>query len=122
MPHTLVKPAREDTIPVVDEKAVGMISRNRCTQLLEGPRRCGLYCDIGMQNPARGMFYDHKHIEEAKGHRDHHAEVKGHNALGMNTHKGPPALRWYAVAPIRVQTPWHIFAHGPGGHAQTELH
>jgi hypothetical protein len=42
IPHRLVKPAREDTIPVVDEKAVGMISRNRCTQLLEGPRRRGL--------------------------------------------------------------------------------
>ena len=39
--------------------------------------------DVGMQDAARSMFHDDKHLEEAKGYRDHHTEITRHDRPGM---------------------------------------
>ena len=70
-----------------------MVRWDRFTQLLQRPGRRGVRGHIGMQNPAGRVFHHHKHIEEAKGRRDHHAEVTGDDRLGMIADKGSPALR-----------------------------
>src|SRR5215510_4704337 len=49
------------------------------------------------------MFHDHKHIQDAKGGRDDHAEITGHDCLGMVAHKRSPACgvggsSWFDVA------------------------
>src|SRR5919109_4569090 len=83
----LVKLWREDAIAVMNQESVGMVSGNRCAQLLEGPRRCRMRRDMGMQDAARGMFHDDEHVEEAKGCGDHHTAITGHNGLGMIAYK-----------------------------------
>jgi len=104
----LVKLLREDAIAVMDQEAVGMVSGNRFAQLLQGPRRCWMRRDIGMQDAARSMFHDDEHVEEAKGGCDHYAEVTGHDRLGMIAHKRAPALGSHAFAPTVVHARRHV--------------
>jgi len=56
--NALVQLWREDTITVMNQESVGMVSGNRFAQLLQGPRRCRMRRDIGMHDAARGMFHD----------------------------------------------------------------
>ena len=63
----LVKLLREDAIAVMQQASVGMVSGNRFAELLQGPRRCRMRRDIGMQDAARGMLHEDEHVEETKG-------------------------------------------------------
>src|SRR5438132_4212865 len=110
--YALVKLLREDAIAVMYQKSVGMVSGNGFAQLLQGPRRCRMRRDIGMQDAARGMFHDDEHVEEAKGGCDHHTEITGHNGLGMIAHKGLPALGRRTFPSPRVQARGQIRAYG----------
>src|SRR5262249_52802865 len=103
---------REDTITVMKQESVGMVRGNRFAQLVQGPRRCRVRRDIGIYNAARGMFNDDEHIEEAKGRRDHDAEITGHDRLGMIAYKGLPTLRRRSFASTRVQAFRQILAYG----------
>ena len=60
MAHALVESLGEDTIAVMDEEAVVMVRWNRFTQLLQRPFRRWMRGHIDMQQPARGVFHDHK--------------------------------------------------------------
>ena len=75
-----------------------MVRWDRFAQLLQRPWGRGMRRHIDMQDPAGGVFHDHKDVEEAKGRRDHHAEVARDDRLGMIAHKGPPALGRRAFA------------------------
>ena len=110
--YALVELLREDAVAVMDEEAVGMVRWNRFAQLLQRPRGRGMRRHIGMEDAAGGMFHDHKHVEEAKGRRDHDTEVTRHDRLGMIAHKGLPALGRHAFPSPRVQALRHILAHG----------
>ena len=68
--------------------------------------------DIGMQHPTRGVFHDHQDVEQAKGRRDHDAEVTGNNRLGMVVDKGPPALGWNAFPPTVIRVLRQVLPHG----------
>ena len=52
---------------------------------------------IAMQDPARGVFHDHKDIEEPKGRRHYHTEVTGDDSCGMIADKRPPTLGRHAL-------------------------
>src|SRR5215467_4928715 len=108
----LVQLLREDTITIMNQEAVGMVSGNRFAQLLQGPRRCRGRRDIDRYDAACGMFHDDEHIEEAKGRRDHDTEITRHDRLGMVPYKGLPALRRHAFPSFRVQALRQIFAYG----------
>ena len=58
------------------------------------------------------MFHEHKHVEEAKGRRDHDAEITGHDGPGMIADKGLPALRRRTFPSTRVQAFRQILAYG----------
>ena len=69
-------------------------------------------------DPACGMFHNHKHIEEAKGERDHHAEVTGHNSLRMFTHKVLASAEMIHLALDRNDGARQIFAHRAWGYTE----
>ena len=98
MTHALIDVFGEKSIPVMDEHAVGVISRDGFSELLHGPRRRGMRSDIDMKEPSARMLNHHKHIENAECRRDGHAEVTRDNALGMIADKCGPALRLTALA------------------------
>ena len=110
--YAAVKLRREDAIAIMDEEAIAMVRWDRFAQLLQCPGGCGMRGHIDMQNPACGVFHQHKHVEEAKGRRDHHTEVTGHDRLGMIAHKGPPALRRHTFPSTRVQALRQILPDG----------
>src|SRR5215470_2229707 len=109
---TLVKLLGENTIPVMQQKAVRVVSRNRFTQLLERPVGGGVRCDIAMQDLARRVFHDHKDIEEAKGRRDHDTKVTRHDRLGVVMQKRPPALCSDALAWTRSEALRQVLPYG----------
>src|SRR5262249_17739306 len=98
MTHALVDVLGEKSIPVMDENAVGVISRECFSELVHGPRRRGMRRDIDMKEPSARMLNHHKDIEDAKCRRDCHAEVARYNALSMIADKCGPALRLAAFA------------------------
>ena len=81
--YALVKLGRENAVPVMQQKTVAMIGRNRFPELLEGPLRCGMGCHIDMEEAPGRVLHQDKHVEEAKGGRDDHAEVTRDDRLGM---------------------------------------
>ena len=110
--YAAVKWRREDAIAIMEEKAIGMIRWDGFAQLLQGPGGGGMRGHIDVQNPACGMFYEHNHVEQAKGGSDHHTEVTRDDGLGMIAHKGLPALRRRTFPPPRVQAFRQILADG----------
>src|SRR5262249_21685122 len=111
---TLVKLRGENAVPVVQEKTVAMVSRNGFTQLLECPGGRGMRGHIHVEDTARGMFHQHKHVEETKGRRDHDAEVAGDDHLRIVTHKGAPALGRRTFAVTVVYAFRHVLPDGAG--------
>src|SRR5918996_5925213 len=73
--HRLVKRLGEDRITVMDQKAVGVLGRNRFAGLLHRPWGCGVCRHIHEEDAACEMFHHDKHVEEAKGRRDHHTKI-----------------------------------------------
>ena len=108
----LVELRREDAIAIMEEEAIAMVRWDRFAQLLQCPGGRGMCRHIDMQDPACRVFHEHKHVEEAKGRRDHDTEVTGHDRLGMIAHKGPPALRRRAFPSTRVQALGQILPYG----------
>src|SRR5215471_4514013 len=119
--YALVKRLREDTVAVMQEKAVAVVSRYRLTQLLQRPRRRRVHRDIGVQNAVGRMFHHDKHGEEAKGGRDDHAEVTRDDRLGMIADKGAPAVRCRALAWPPVERLRHVSTPGAGRPPQAQL-
>src|SRR5262245_20935623 len=114
MTHALVDVLGEESISVMDENAVGVISRDGFSELLHGPRRRGVRRDIDLKEPSAHMLNHHKDIENAECRRDCHAEVTRDNALSMITNKCGPALRLTAFAWTSYTAAWHVFAHRSG--------
>src|SRR5262249_45410687 len=119
--YALVKRLREDTVAVMQEKAVAVVSRYRLTQLLQRPRRRRMHRNIGVQNAAGRMLHHDKHVGEARGGRADHAEVTRDDRLGMIANKGAPALRCRALAWPLVVRRRHVFTHGAGRYPQAQL-
>jgi hypothetical protein len=74
---------REDTVAVMEEESVPMVSRYRVAALLYGPLGCGMHRRMAMQNPARGVLYQHEDRDETKGRRDHRAESAGDDGIPL---------------------------------------
>lgn len=98
VPDALIKLQGEDAIPVMQEKAIGVVSRDRLAQLLHGPLRGGVCGDVAVQEAPCRVFHDHKNVQQVKGRRDDHTKVAGDNGLGMVPDKGGPALGCHAAA------------------------
>jgi hypothetical protein len=60
VPYTLVELLREDGIPVMDEEAVAMVTRDGFAELLQCPVGCRMCSHIAMQDTAGGVFHDTK--------------------------------------------------------------
>ena len=78
-------------------------------------------CDVDVDESASFMFNHHKDIEEAEGHRDDHEEVTRHDAFRMIAEEGGPPLRLTTLTWSSHAVVWHVFPHGSGRDAQTEL-
>src|SRR5262249_18896622 len=112
--YTLVELCRENAVPVMEQEAIGMLSRKSFAQLLERPWRCGMGCHLDVEDTPCGVFHEHKHIEEAKRGRDHHAKVTGNDCRGMISDERSPVLGRHAVPLTTVEMRRHVFPHGPG--------
>src|SRR5215470_18240566 len=110
--YAAVELRREDAIAIMEEKAIVMIRWDCFAQLLQGTGGGGMRGHIDVQNPACCMFHEHKHVEEAKGRRDHDAEITGHDGPGLIAYKGLPALRRRTFPSPRVQAFRQILAYG----------
>src|SRR6516165_6662800 len=121
MTHALIDVFGENSIPVMAEHAVGVISRDGFSELLHGPRRCGMRRDIDMKEPSARLLNHHKNIKNAECRRDCHAEVTRDNALSMIAEKCRPALRLAAFAWAADTVTGHVCAHGAWRDPQTEV-
>src|SRR5215472_5402173 len=63
IPKTLVDLLIEDTVPIVDDEAIGMIARQRFPELLQCPFRRGMASDIVVENPPRFDLHDDEDVE-----------------------------------------------------------
>ncbi len=90
--HHLVHFFREDSITVMNDISISVVSGKRFAELLQGPVRCGMGCDIAMHDPARSDFHEHEYIENPERGRDHDKEVTGHDTLRVIPDEGRPAL------------------------------
>jgi len=114
---TAVELCREDAIPVMEEETVAMVRRDRFAQLLQRPDRRGVRRDIDVEDAPRGVFHHDKHVEQAKGRRDHYTEVTGHDRPRMIAHKGAPALGRGAFASPTLEAFGHVLSDRPRRHA-----
>ena len=121
MAHALINRFGEDGVPVMDEYAVRVVSRDRFTQLLDRPLSGGMRCHIDMKEPAAGMLNDNKHIKHAEGRGDRYAKVTCHDAFGVIAKKSGPALRLAAFARTANTVIRHIFTHGSWRDLQAEF-
>src|SRR4051794_1044473 len=77
--HHLVHFFREDSITVMNDVSISVVSGKRFAELLQGPVRFGMGCDIAMHDPARSDFHEHEYIENPERGRDDDKEVAGHD-------------------------------------------
>src|SRR5215831_5516377 len=90
--QTLVDFLCEDAIAIMDDEAIGMISRQRFPELLERPFRRGMGRDVVVENLAGSNLYDDEDVEGTERGRDHHEEVAGYHDFGMVADEGQPTL------------------------------
>src|SRR5215472_17416627 len=119
IPKTLVDLLSEDTVPIVDDEAIGMITRHRFPELLQRPFRRGMASDIVVENPPRTDLHDDEDVEGTECGGDHHEEVAGHHDLGMVADKGQPALFGGRRVPWTVSM--QVLADGAWGDPNSEL-
>src|SRR5215467_1206322 len=116
---TLVHLLSEDTVPIVDDEAVGMIARQRFPELLQRPFRRGMVSDVVVENLPRFDLHDDEDVEGTECGGDHHEEVAGHHDLGMVADKGQPALFGVRRAPWTVSM--QVLADGARGDLHGQL-
>ena len=109
------------TVAIMNQEAIAMVCGNGFTQLLERPWRRGMRGHIDVKKSAVGVFDNHKDIEPTEGYRHRHAEVTGHDGLGMIAHKRRPGLRRHACAWTGSQEFRHLFPYGAWRDAQSQL-
>lgn len=108
VPYALVELSGENTVPVMDEEARGVICWHRFAQLLQGPLCCGMRRDMNMEQAAAGVFHDHKDVEQTKGCCDGDTEVAGHDRLRMVAYKNGIFTAGHPIKPNNIQrTPAH---------------
>ena len=90
--HRLVQFFRVDSVTVVNDISIGVVSGKRLAELLQGPVRCGMRCDIAMHHPAGADFHEHEYVKNPERGRDHDKEIAGHDALCVIPDEGRPAL------------------------------
>ena len=90
--HRLVHFIRVDSITVMNDVSIGVISGKRLPELLEGPVCGGMGRNIAVHDPTRSDFHEDEYIENPERGRDHDKEVAGHDGLGVITDEGRPAL------------------------------
>src|SRR5258705_7685955 len=67
-PHTEalefgIEARRKDRIAVVNQKPARMVERQELAKLLDGPFRCGMRRNVGVQNPAGADLPSDKHVK-----------------------------------------------------------
>src|SRR5262245_38402044 len=91
MCKTLVDIRREDAGAIVDDKAVGMVARQRFPELRQRPFRRGMGSYVVVENLAGSDLHGNEDVEGTECGGDHH-EIAGHNDLGVVADEGQPAL------------------------------
>src|SRR5215469_13074616 len=90
--ETLVELMSEDAIAIVDDEAIGMVTRQRFPELLQCPFRRGMGRGVEVENLAGSNLHDDENIEGPEGGGNHHEEVAGHHDLSMVADEGQPTL------------------------------
>ena len=122
MADAVVELGREDAIAVMHEEAIAMVHWDRLTQLLERPVGRGMGRHIAVEHTARGMLHHDKHVEQAKGRRDHHAEVTGDDRRGHDCGQTSASVGTVTRVPSpRVYTLGHVFPDSPWRDPQAQL-
>src|SRR5262249_60950278 len=102
MAYALVQSPRENTVSIMDEETVAMVSGDGFAQLLERPWGCGMGRHIAVEHAARGVLHHDKHVEQAKSGGDHHAENTNDESPGMSSPQRLAAVGGGACASPRV--------------------
>lgn len=93
----------EDAVPIVDQKAIGMVEREKFAELLGGPFGGMVVRDIEVQNSPGAGLHRHKQVQNPKGRRDRSEKIASHNGLCVILHKCAPPLAGGSARPIPVQ-------------------
>src|SRR5262249_25159213 len=117
--QTLVDLLSEEAVAIVDEEAVGMISRQRFPELLQRPFRRGMGSYVVVENLAGSDLYDNEDVESTESGRDHREEVASRDDLGMVTDEGQPAL--FRVWRARGTVSAEVLADGAQGDLNGQL-
>ena len=88
----MVELSGEDRVPIMNEKPISVLARDRLPELLCGPCCRGVGSRIAVQNPPRTQFQNDEYIEklEAGGHC--HQEVAGDYRVGVIAYEYRPLL------------------------------
>ena len=117
-----VQPGRVDTVAVVKDESVAVRCREDLSELLEGPHGDGVCRDVEVEQASAPDLQRDEDVQDPEHRSDDHAEVTGHEGLGVIPHEGCPPLPVGAgssSSPSTLTT--HLPAHGARRHAQPEL-
>ena len=79
---------REDAVAIVNQEFVLVFVPERLAQLLQGPGRTRMGCDVAMDQTAAAMLEHYEHVQQAKRCGDSDEEVAGNDSLGVQAQKG----------------------------------
>ena len=94
---------REDRVPIMDEKAMFMITGNSFAKLLQRPVRGGMLGHTAVNDTTRSDFDQQQYIEDAKAGGDGDHEITGDDRLGMIVDKCVPPRRPMRTIPTSSQ-------------------
>lgn len=104
-------------VAVEDQVARRGLEGERLPELMDDPRRCGVGCDIEVEDLATGVVDDEQDVEDAEGDGRDGEEIHGGDDIPMVPEEGPPVLpgsRW--CRPL-----WHVTGNCALGDLDPEL-
>ena len=107
----------ENAVPVMDQESILVIEREKFAELLDGPFRCRVIGDVGVEDPSGADFHRHKDVQHAEVGGDRGHEIAGHDGLRVVAHEDGPAL----IAGTAVRLAAEVLSHCSRRHSDAEL-
>ena len=79
---------REDAVAIVNQEFVLVFVPERRAQLLQGPGRTRMGCDVAMDQAPAAVLDHHEHVQQPKRGGDGDQEIAGNDPVGVQAQKG----------------------------------
>ena len=117
-----VEPGREKTVAIVQDEAIAVRFREELPELLAGPHGGGVRRDVDMEQASAPDLHRNEDVQDPERRSDDHAEIAGHQGLGVIPHaRGPPLPGRAGACSSATMLAAHVAAHGARRHADPPL-